>query len=216
MNRSGEQLARLATIARLLAFPWGNRSSCFVCVPTQGSRREPDSQSRSHALRLPKWRGDGRELIFQSLDGPLMSVDIMLDGGQTLPGACKPWPHSAVRRLMDVATTASRFLVAMPTVEGGRTPITVMRNWTAEVPHPDARRRTRRAHESPGSPRAPLKSSCHLRYERASTFAWRYGGQAAARTASYPSCRSPSTSLPLEAANTPSRVIIDISASRLN
>jgi serine/threonine-protein kinase len=82
--------------------------------------------------RLVKWRRDGRELIFESLTGTLMSVDITLDADQIRPGAPKPLFTLPRAVFWDVTDDGQRFLVTMPTVEGGLTPITVMMNWRAK------------------------------------------------------------------------------------
>ena len=79
---------------------------------------------------IPRWRRDGGELIFQSPDGSIMSVDIMLDGGQIRPGTPKLLFTLPADTFWDATDDGQRFLVAMPTAEGGLTPITVMMNWT--------------------------------------------------------------------------------------
>jgi serine/threonine protein kinase/Tol biopolymer transport system component len=81
--------------------------------------------------RLPTWRRDGREVIFESLGGTLMSVDIVLDAAQIRPGVPKPLFTLPPGVFWDVTDDGQRFLVTMPTIESGLTPITVMLNWTA-------------------------------------------------------------------------------------
>ncbi len=81
--------------------------------------------------RLARWRREGRELIFQSLDGVIMAVDFASDAGHVRPGPPQPLFTLPQDGYWDVTADGERFLVTMPTVEGGLTPITVLLNWSA-------------------------------------------------------------------------------------
>jgi Tol biopolymer transport system component len=43
----------------------------------------------------PRWRADGRELLFLTLDGTLMAVEIKAGVNRAFPGSC--FPHPSVR-----------------------------------------------------------------------------------------------------------------------
>ena len=79
---------------------------------------------------IPKWRQDGKELYYVGPDGRLMAVDV----------ATSPLPRVGITRalfqlglpaLWAPTRDGKKFLVAVPTVEAGRTPITVVLNWGA-------------------------------------------------------------------------------------
>jgi len=84
----------------------------------------------------PRWRGDGAELFYASLDGKLMAVDIRSSTG---------FEHSAPKTLFDVqandafantfdylaAPDGQRFLVRTPARGNKASPFTVMTNWLA-------------------------------------------------------------------------------------
>jgi len=85
----------------------------------------------------PKWRRDGRELYYLSLDGKLMSVAI---GGPTFtagrPVELFQTPLTVNRaqptrdRRYDI-TPDGRFLMVIPSATGAPTPYSVIVNWTA-------------------------------------------------------------------------------------
>ena len=83
----------------------------------------------------PRWRGDGRELYYVSVEGALMSVEIELGGDTVDVGTARQLfsrPGLLPRRF-DVAADGQRFLVNT-LVEGAlSTPITWVLNWTAEL-----------------------------------------------------------------------------------
>ncbi len=79
---------------------------------------------------LPRWRRDGRELFFEGPDGSVMAVDVTL-GTEFRPGVPRALFQLPSGTSWDPAPDGKRFLVAMPTTEQGRTPITVMLNWGA-------------------------------------------------------------------------------------
>ena len=79
---------------------------------------------------LPRWRRDGRELFFEGPDGSVMAVDVTL-GAEFRPGVPRALFQLPSATSWDPAPDGKRFLVAMPTTEQGRTPITVVLNWAA-------------------------------------------------------------------------------------
>jgi Tol biopolymer transport system component len=87
---------------------------------------------------VPRWRGDGKEIFFVSLDGHLMAVDIKL-GGTISVGI----PHKLFRfdsrdgyevgrNGYDVTRDGQRFLIVSP-VKEFNSPITVVLNWWVEL-----------------------------------------------------------------------------------
>jgi len=83
----------------------------------------------------PKWRADGKEVIFRALNGPPMAVDISTSGAAFQPGVPKQLfalPSNVGD--WDMTADGKRFLVAMPlNQQSANTPITVVLNWQAEL-----------------------------------------------------------------------------------
>src|SRR5262249_17662853 len=87
--------------------------------------------------RVPRWRGDGKEIFFVSPDGDLMAADIKL-GAAISVGT----PHKLFRfnnrdsydlgGSYDVTKDGQRFL-SVSHVEELNSPITVVLNWWVEL-----------------------------------------------------------------------------------
>jgi hypothetical protein len=87
----------------------------------------------------PRWRADGRELFFLSLDSKLMAVDVNASGANITFGRPAPlfdapmlWLAEAGRAASpsyDVSPDGQRFLIDLVREEL-RTPVTVMLNWS--------------------------------------------------------------------------------------
>ena len=87
---------------------------------------------------LPRWRSDGRELFYLTVDGRVMAVSIAVtpDGGieATAPQSLfqtRPLPKSW--NLYDVSPDGQRFLVNLPLEWTSAAPITVLTNWTEKL-----------------------------------------------------------------------------------
>ena len=80
----------------------------------------------------PHWRGDGKELVYVTLDRRVMAVDV-----KTTPTfeAGTPKPLSQMPSFVDgdVATDNQRFLLAIPVGEPSITPLSVELNWTTAL-----------------------------------------------------------------------------------
>lgn len=82
----------------------------------------------------PKWRRDGKELFFLSLDQKMMAVDMNL--GPTVT-AGTPHPLFQAQALFlfgqryDVSADGQRFLMYSSSSSSGNVPITVVMNWWA-------------------------------------------------------------------------------------
>jgi eukaryotic-like serine/threonine-protein kinase len=83
----------------------------------------------------PRWRRDGRELFYLSLDGVVMAADISDAGPQgRITGTPRPLFHTNLSPSpnvpqYDVAADGTRFLVLEPARSGGE-PVTFVLNWT--------------------------------------------------------------------------------------
>jgi len=82
---------------------------------------------------VPRWRGDGREVFFVSLDGDLMAVDVKLGNAISVGTPHKLFRfdssdgYEVVRNGYDVTRDGQQFLVASP--GNVNAPITVVVNW---------------------------------------------------------------------------------------
>ena len=82
----------------------------------------------------PRWRADGREIFYLSLDGTLMSVPVDDSSGLTLS---RPMPlfrtslrPNSVSDQYDVTMDGKRFIVVRPVAESGPPPpISAVINW---------------------------------------------------------------------------------------
>jgi Tol biopolymer transport system component len=87
---------------------------------------------------LPRWRGDGKEMFFVSLDGDLMAVDIKLGNAVSTGTPHKLFRFDGMdgyevnRNGYDVAKNGQRFLIVSPVGELN-SPITVVLNWWVEL-----------------------------------------------------------------------------------
>ena len=82
----------------------------------------------------PRWRRDGTELFYISADNQLTAVPVKL-GATFEPGtptALFPIDPNA-ESSYDVSPDGERFVVISP-IPGGPAPLTVVLNWTAELP----------------------------------------------------------------------------------
>jgi dipeptidyl aminopeptidase/acylaminoacyl peptidase len=91
-----------------------------------------------NAGRMPRWRGDGKEIFFVSFDGDLMAADIKL-GDPVLVGKPHKLFHFDSRSSQEVVTNGydvtrdgQQFLIVSP-LEELNSPITVVLNWWVEV-----------------------------------------------------------------------------------
>jgi eukaryotic-like serine/threonine-protein kinase len=86
----------------------------------------------------PRWRGDGRELYYRSLEGPVMAVEITTNPefrpGKPQPLGVGPGGGGLYSTLAawDCSADGRRFLVAAPTSKGP-VPYSVIMNWEAAL-----------------------------------------------------------------------------------
>lgn len=99
--------------------------------------------SKAGTLGLARWRGDGKELLFVSGDGELMSIDVsstpVFKAGSPRALFALPRPFLAQTpnpgTLADIAGSGQRVLLAMPSDESTRPELSVVLNWQAAIPH---------------------------------------------------------------------------------
>ena len=89
----------------------------------------------SGGARLLRWSHDGKELLYVSADGHVMSLPIRtspsLQTGTPVPLFAiqgKPWLN------FDVAADGKRFLAVVPEIAADEQPLTVVVNWPADLP----------------------------------------------------------------------------------
>ena len=87
----------------------------------------------------PRWRRDGREILYLSPDGKLMSVEVSVNGSMFQSSAPKSLfaVNSRTDRVLswlwDVTADGQRFLVVTEPENANATPITVVLNWQAAL-----------------------------------------------------------------------------------
>jgi len=79
----------------------------------------------------PRWRGDGRELFYLTIDGAVMAVEV--DEGTSSAGTpLKLFNVPGVMQEWGVTKDGSRFLFAVPA--GPTPPLSIVRDWQAGLP----------------------------------------------------------------------------------
>ena len=86
----------------------------------------------------PRWRGDGKELYFLTLDRKLMAVDVTVDARGLHAGVPKVLFQTEITEATrppvihyDVRADGQRFLFNVPVEEVVPSPVTLVLNWTA-------------------------------------------------------------------------------------
>jgi Tol biopolymer transport system component len=139
-SSSNERQAQFSPDGRWIAFTSdeSRQDEVFVQSITDPSKRLQISVAGGDD---PRWRGDGKELFYLSLDGYLMAVAIRSQNGTITAG--KPERLFHVRRgtarapylsVYDVAADGRRFLVQVSNEDTRSLPLTVLLNWSAASP----------------------------------------------------------------------------------
>jgi Tol biopolymer transport system component len=79
--------------------------------------------------RLPKWRADGKEMFYLSVEGMMMSVTVESGSGVFRPGTSIALFDAGDIPSYDVTADGQRFLLAAVAGRALDTPITVILNW---------------------------------------------------------------------------------------
>jgi Tol biopolymer transport system component len=102
--------------------------------PTHGGKRQISPTGGSG----PRWRADGKELYYYSLDGKLMSVYVTAGEGTLTTGT--PMPLFAFRPVgtigipsYAVTRNGQRFLLSAIVETDSKAPLSVVQNWTAGI-----------------------------------------------------------------------------------
>jgi Tol biopolymer transport system component len=131
-----EEQARISPDGRLIAYVSGRSGDSEVYVrsfdPSASTRLGPEIHVSTDGGVAPKWRADGRELVYRANRG-IMSV--MVEPGPTprlgqpqllfmLPPAAAQW---------DMTPDGSRFLLAINLGDPTPPPFTVLINWQSAI-----------------------------------------------------------------------------------
>ncbi len=120
---------RFAPSGRTVAFvsDESGRSQVYVApFPPTGVRTAVSSDGGSN----PRWRGDGRELVYLSGAGQLMAVPVDASGA---PGTPRALFDASAWRDFDVAPDGQRFVVVVPVKVAREQPLSVILNWPQAV-----------------------------------------------------------------------------------
>jgi hypothetical protein len=87
------------------------------------------------AVGIPRWRSDGKEILFSAPNNAMMAVDVNGSGAAFQMGAPKQLFIAPANAGWDVTADGKRFLmsVAAPATQNTQTPITVVLNWQADL-----------------------------------------------------------------------------------
>jgi eukaryotic-like serine/threonine-protein kinase len=81
----------------------------------------------------PKWRGDGKEILFSALNNAIMAVDVNGSGAAFQMGAPKQLFIAPANASWDVTRDGERFLMSVAQAQNTRDAITVVLNWQADL-----------------------------------------------------------------------------------
>lgn len=81
---------------------------------------------------VPRWRGDGRELLYLKIDGSVMAVDVNPDAGAVLRSTKRLFSAPGVFPEWGVTRDGSRLLFAVPTEP--MPPLNILYNWQSLLP----------------------------------------------------------------------------------
>ena len=100
------------------------------------------SEDAEHKVSLDggmaaRWRADGKEIFFLSLDATMMAARIDTSRGfkAMIPEALFPTGLSLITLRPYAVAPDGRFLIPMAADSRGATPITVTLNWPARLPN---------------------------------------------------------------------------------
>jgi tRNA A-37 threonylcarbamoyl transferase component Bud32 len=108
----------------------GNRVEVFVQALPPATGR---TQISVNGGTFPHWRGDGKELFFETADGAMMAVDTTLGAKFTAGIPHELFRFPAAATVWDVTPDGQRFLMWTPPKTAADTPITVVMNWWTEL-----------------------------------------------------------------------------------
>jgi Tol biopolymer transport system component len=80
---------------------------------------------------VPRWRADGREILYQTADQKLMAVDVEAADGGLRIGMPRPVFGLPDNATYDVSADGERFLVNRPMMQTAQAPLMLVTNWPA-------------------------------------------------------------------------------------
>ena len=97
-----------------------------------------DKEHASEGIRprfKPRWRRDGKEILFDSADGKMMAVEVKLNPSfqAGVPRELFKIPGAIVNNRFAIAGDAPRFLLPLTPQSSDRPTITTVLNWTADI-----------------------------------------------------------------------------------
>ncbi len=107
----------------------GRTEVCAVSFP-DGKRKIQISNAGGDS---PRWRADGREILYLGPGRSLMAVDVQTGGDLKLGVPRRLFDFPGVIRGWDVTPDGQRFLVNVPVVESNAMPLNLVVNWTARL-----------------------------------------------------------------------------------
>jgi len=101
--------------------------------PGPGGKQQISSAGGSY----PRWRSDGKELFYHSLDNRLMAATVRVDAARVEVDAIRPLfelraPDGLPRNFYDVASDGQRFMIIVPD-DTASTALTLVSNWPTLV-----------------------------------------------------------------------------------
>jgi serine/threonine-protein kinase len=78
------------------------------------------------------WRGDGKELYYQSPDSKVKATEIGLSGSAVEVGSEKTLfdlPGGSSSNIMDVSPDGNKFLINLPVIAKSKAPLRLVTNW---------------------------------------------------------------------------------------
>jgi Tol biopolymer transport system component len=82
------------------------------------------------------WRGDGKEVYYQSFDAKVKATEIGISGSAIEVGTEKTLfdlPGGSAGNIMGVSPDGQRFLINVPVVEQSKTPLSLVTNWDSAL-----------------------------------------------------------------------------------
>ena len=131
-----ERFAQFSPDGRWVAYAASESGRPEVYVepfPGPGAKRQISIAGGSY----PRWRSDGKELFYQSLDNKLMAATNNAGDGRLDFDAAQPLfemraPDGLPRSFYDVASNGQRFMIIVPD-DTAATPLTLVNNWPTLV-----------------------------------------------------------------------------------
>jgi len=132
----GENYGQFSPDGRWIAYASNESGEVEIYVapfPGPGGKRQVSTAGGT----LPRWRRDGMEIFYVTLDNKLMAAAVNGKGSSFEVGAVKALfdmrALSGNRYSYDVSADGQRFLVNTLPAQAASTPITVVLNWTAAL-----------------------------------------------------------------------------------